>query len=289
MSSRTVFLVAFWLFAGAILFSLSGALLLNYAPAAATTALTWIAQHLGPTLDALIKGPTWLYMALLPVLGLALYWDELGPVRSFAFLAAGCVIGGGAELLGTTTGFPFGAYAYNEMLGAKIAGHVPYFIPPSWYAIAIVSLDLARRTGVGRAGRVALVAVLMVLWDVALDPAMNFAFPFWTYDIPSGANVFTAGLFFGMPLVNWGGWLLVSALIGLAYEWMGGLRAEPSPFVATWGPRLYALNTLFAVGVCFAYRVPLAGLVGLVGLAAAFGLLRLVRARTEASPRPVAA
>ena len=281
MSSRTVFLVAFGLFAGAILFSLSGALLLNFAPAAATTALAWIADTLGPTLDALIKGPTWMYMALLPILGMALYWDELGPARSFAFLAAGCVIGGGAELLGTTTGFPFGPYAYNEMLGAKIAGHVPYFIPPSWYAIALVSLDLARRTGAGRWGRIALVATLMVLWDVALDPAMNYAFPFWTYGIE--------GPFFGMPWINWVGWFLTSALIALAYEGMGGLRPEPSPFVAVWGPRLYALNTLFAVGVCFVYRVPLAGVVGLVGLAAAFGLLRLVRSRTDASPRAVAA
>lgn len=271
MSSRSVFLVAFGLFVTAIVFSLSGASLLQFAPNTARTALEWIAQNLGPTLDMLIKGPTWLYMALLPVLGVALYWRELGPAKSFAFLVIGSLIGGGAELLGTTTGFPFGAYEYNEMLGAKFAGHVPYFIPPSWYAISIVSLDLARRTGAGRWGRIALVAALMVLWDVALDPAMNYAFPFWTY----GAE----GPFFGMPWVNWGGWLLTSALIGLAYEWMGGLNAEPTSFVERWGPRFYALNTLFAVGICFVYKVPLAGVAGLIGLAAAFGLIAGLKAR----------
>ncbi|MEO0557170.1 MAG: bisanhydrobacterioruberin hydratase CruF [Bacteroidota bacterium] len=282
MSSRTVFLIAFGLFTGAIVFSLSGAFLLQFAPTTANAALVWIADNIGPTLDMLIKGPTWLYMALLPVLGMALYWRELGPARSFAFLLVGSVIGGGAELLGTTTGFPFGAYEYNEMLGAKFAGHVPYFIPPSWYAISIVSLDLARRTGVNRWGRVALVAVLMVLWDVALDPAMNYAFPFWTYGIE--------GAFFGMPWVNWAGWLLTSAVIALAYEMLGGLNGAPTPFVERWGPRFYALNTLFAVGICFAYKVPLAGLAGLAALAAAFGLLAALKARFGAAvPRTVAA
>ncbi|GAB5534581.1 MAG: carotenoid biosynthesis protein [Rubricoccaceae bacterium] len=275
MSSRSVFLVAFGLFTAAIVFSLSGASLLQFAPNTARTALEWIAQTLGPTLDMLIKGPTWLYMALLPVLGVALYWRELGPTKSFAFLVIGSLIGGGAELLGTTTGFPFGAYEYNDMLGAKIAGHVPYFIPPSWYAIAIVSLDLARRTGVNRLGRVALVAILMVLWDVALDPAMNNAFPFWNYGVE--------GAFFGMPWVNWAGWLLTSALIALAFEWIGGLTAQPSPFVERWGPRVYALNTLFSVGICFVYGLPLAGVIGLVGLAAAFGLIAGLKARTGAS------
>ena len=275
MSSRTVFLAAFGLFTASIVFSLSGAFLLQFAPVAANTALTWIAENIGPTLDMLIKGPTWVYMAVLPLLGVALYWRELGPAKSLAFLALGSLIGGGAELLGTTTGFPFGPYEYNEMLGAKIAGHVPYFIPPSWYAISIVSLDLARRTGINRWGRIALVAVLMVLWDVALDPAMNYAFPFWTYGIE--------GPFFGMPWVNWGGWLLTSAVIGLAYELLGGLNTEPEPFVERWGPRVYALNTLFAVGICFAYKVPLAGVAGLVGLAAAFGLLAILKARSGTS------
>ena len=282
MSSRTVFLIAFGLFAGAIAFSLSGASLLQFAPASANMALTWIAETTGVTLEMLIKGPTWVYMSLLPILVATLYWTELGPAKSLAFFALGCLIGGGAELLGTTTGFPFGPYEYNEMLGAKIAGHVPYFIPPSWYAIALVSLDLARRTGVNRWGRIALVAVLMVLWDVALDPAMNMAFPFWTYGIE--------GPFFGMPWVNWAGWLLTSAVIGLAFELLGGLNDAPSPHVERWGPRVYALNTLFSVGICFAYGLPLAGLAGLVGLAAAFGLIAVLRARFHGSPsRAVAA
>ena len=259
------------------MFSLAGAALLNFFPAQAGTALNAIAQTTGLSLEDLIKLPTWLNMAMLPIIAFALYLDEIGWARSIGFVVAGCAIGAGAELIGTQTGFPFGPYSYGDFLGAKIAGHVPWLIPPSWYAISIVSLDLARRLGLGRWGRIGGVALFMVLWDVALDPAMNHAFPFWKYDV--------GGVFFGMPLVNWAGWTLTSVLIGLAYEAIGGLREAPRPFVRTWAPRFYALNSAFSIGVCVVYKAPLAGLAGLVGLAFA---LALVRWRTPSAPRPVA-
>ena len=273
MSAHRVFLVALALFVGSVVFSLAGAALLNFFPVQAATALAVIADVTGLTLEDLIKLPTWVNMAMLPVIAFALYLPELGWPKSLAFLAVGCVVGAAAELIGTQTGFPFGPYSYGDFLGAKIAGHVPWLIPPSWYAISIVSLDLGRRLGLGRAGRVGAVALFMVLWDVALDPAMNHAFPFWKYD--------AGGVFFGMPLVNWAGWALTSALIAVGYEALGGLRAAPSRFVGAWAPRFYAVNSLFSVGVCFVYKAPLAGLVGLAGLAVAFGILW---ARRDAAP-----
>ena len=277
MTSHRVFLVALALFVGSVVFSLAGAALLNFFPVQAATALGVIADVTGLTLADLIKIPTWVNMAMLPVIAFALYLPELGWPRSLAFLAVGCVVGAAAELVGTQTGFPFGPYSYGDFLGAKIAGHVPWLIPPSWYAVSIVSLDLGRRLGLGRAGRVGAVALFMVLWDVALDPAMNHAFPFWKYEV--------GGVFFGMPLVNWAGWALTSALIAVGYEALGGLRAAPGPFVDVWAPRFYAVNSLFSVGVCFVYRAPLAGLAGLAGLAVALGVLWL---RRDAAPPPAA-
>ena len=281
MTPRRVFLVAFWVFTASIVFSILGTLAL-FVPA--------VAEFFRPYMTGLVQAPTWLYMGLLPVLSLSLYWRELGPARSVAFFVVGSVIGATAELVGTQTGFPFGAYAYEHWLGPKIAGHVPYFIPPSWYALSIVSLDLARRFGLGRWGRIGATAVLMVVWDVSLDPAMNEAFPFWTYAIPDGAGAFTAGLYFGMPLVNWAGWLLTSALIAAAYEFgLGGLDEAPGPFVRTWAPPLYALNLLFPIAVCFLYGLPWAGVVGLLALAAVMLLLRRAEGRRvgRAAPLPV--
>lgn len=274
MTHRRLFLLAFGLFVGSVVFSLAGAFLLNYAPGPAGVALAAIAETTGLTLDMLIKLPTWINMGMLPVIAASLYWGELGPARSLAFVAVGSLIGASAELIGTQTGFPFGPYSYGDFLGAKIAGHVPWLIPPSWYAISIVSLDLGRRLGLGRWGRVGAVALFMVLWDVALDPAMSHAFPFWKYDV--------GGVFFGMPLVNWAGWALTSAVIAIGYEFLlGGLRPAPNAFVARWAPVFYATNTLFSVGVCLAYRVPLAAVPGLLGLALVWGLLR---ARRGAAP-----
>ncbi len=250
-----LFLVVLALFAGAILFSVAGTVLLNFFPEQAAVALGWIAEHLGLSLDALIKGPTWVYMALLPVLTLLLYLPDLGWKRSLMFLLWGSAVGAAAELFGTQTGIPFGAYAYGDYLGPKIAGHVPWLIPPSWYAVSLLSYDLARRLKLGRAVTLAWGAGFMVLWDVALDPAMSQAFPFWSYG--------TDGFFFGMPLSNWAGWFVTSLVIVWGYDrLLGGLRSAPA-----WAPALYGLNVLFPVLVCLLYGLPLAGVFGTAALA----------------------
>ena len=49
-----------------------------------------------------------------------------------------------SELLGTSTGFPFGHYSYLSGLGYKIAGLVPFTIPLSWFYVGCVSYLLAR-------------------------------------------------------------------------------------------------------------------------------------------------
>ncbi len=280
--ARRAFVVAFGLFLGAVAFSLAGSALVSFSPGPAAASIGWFSEHLGMTYDDLVKGPTWAYMALLPLLSLLLYLPELGWARSLGFLAWGSAVGAAAELVGTNTGVPFGHYSYGPWLGAKIAGDVPYFIPPSWYALSIVSLDLARRLGLGRAGRVLAVGAFMVLWDVALDPAMNHAFPFWQYRAD--------GVFFGMPLVNWAGWFATSAVIALGYEtFLGGLANAPDAFVRAWGPRHYAANLLFSAAICFIYSAPVAGLVGLGALGVVLGLLWWRGERRAEPARAVAA
>ena len=275
------FAVAFGVFVGSILFSVAGTLLLSFFPTEAAVALGWIAQHLGISLVDMVQGSTWAYMALMPLLTLLLYLPALGLRRSLLFLLWGSVLGATAELVGTQTGFPFGAYAYSDLLGAKIAGHVPWFIPPSWYAMSLLSYDLAGRVGLGRWGRVATAAVFMVLWDVALDPAMtagaHSGWSFWSY--PGG------GVFFGMPLVNWVGWLATSLVIVWGYDrLLGGLRYAPR-----WAPLLYAVNVLFPVFICFAYGAALAGVLGLVALAVVLGLVGLRRPASPVARPPVSA
>ena len=255
-----MFRIAFWAFAATIAFAIAGTLALFIPP---------VRDFFLPYYDSLVNTPTWVYMVLLPVMPLALYWDSLGAGRSIAFFLIASVIGAGSELLGTNTGFPFGEYVYTDRLGAKILGDVPYVIPTSWYAVGLVAYDLAGRLGWGRIGRVLGMAALMVVWDVALDPAMNQGggtFVFWTY--PDG------GAFYGMPWVNWFGWAFTSAVIAIGFELAGGLPERASDLRRRFAMPVYVLNVVFPISICFLYGLPWAGVIATVVLGLSLAVIR---------------
>lgn len=272
-SSRRIFQATFWLFVASIGFAVAGTLLLKLFPSTG--------RVFAPYMEQLVNGPTLTYMALLPMLSFTLFFDTLGWKRSVAFVLVGSLLGASAELLGTTTGIPFGEYSYTTRLGPLILGHVPWFIPLSWYALSILCYDLARRIYSSKLARVLAVAVFMILWDVSLDPAMNQGggtFVFWAY--PEG------GAFFGMPWSNWIGWFVTSALIGVGFEALGGLGEKPDAFEMRWSPILYSLHLLFPISVCLLYGLPLAGLIGFVALCIPLTLLWL---KQRVSRRNIAA
>ncbi|MEM8556529.1 MAG: carotenoid biosynthesis protein [Bacteroidota bacterium] len=286
-----LFRVCFALFTASIVFSLAGTLVLQLIPSAT--------GFFAPYMESLIKAPTWTYMAMLPLLTFLLYLPVLGWGRSVGFLLVGSLIGAAAELAGTTTGLPFGPYMYTTWLGAKIAGHVPWFIPPSWYAVSVVCYDLAQRMRFGTVGTLVGGALLMVIWDVALDPAMSKAFPFWIYPAtvpPALADTFVAdafgwlfvGVFFGMPLMNWVGWFVTSLLIMLAYRYLfGGIPEEGGDARYPWAAAFFALNMIFPMFVSLLYGVPRAAFIGALALVAPFVLIRL--RREDETPAPIPA
>ncbi|WP_022834898.1 bisanhydrobacterioruberin hydratase CruF [Salisaeta longa] len=266
----------FWLFVGSIAFSVMGLLLLRLFPS--------VMQFFGPMYTKLVKSPTWTYMTLLAVMPLLMYGASLGWKRMTFIAAWGCIIGGASELIGTTGVFtpggfvfPFGAYEYTHWLGAKIAGHVPYFIPPSWFAMSIVSLDLARRVADTRWAAVAWGTLFMVLWDVSLDPAMSRAFPFWTYGVD--------GFYYGMPLSNWFGWAGVTFVILVGYEYLGGGLDK----LSRWAPAVYALNCLFPLAICLLQGLYVAALVGAAATALPFVIIWKVRGTPTLSMTPAQA
>ena len=247
-------------FVGAMAFSIAGSLLLRVYPASMAL--------FGPYYATLVKLPTWTYMAILPVLPMLMFAPALGWKRMLAVAVAGSVIGGASELLGTTTGFPFGAYAYTMWLGPKILDHVPYFIPPSWFALSIACFVMASRITTHTGRRILIATVFMVLWDVSLDPAMSRAFPFWTY--PGG------GFFYGMPLSNWAGWFVVSLVIMCAYA----LLLRGKPLQHAWTPSYYALNCLFPLALSLVYGLYGAVAIGLVATAIPLAATYRDRSRT---------
>lgn len=152
-----------------------------------------------------------------------------------------------SELIGTGTGWPFGNYAYTDLLGPKAAGHVPWSIPASWFYMGFASYLLGsaiiERFGVKReflwsclAG-----AWLLVAWDLVLDPAMaheSLRLKFWTWD--------EHGPYFGMPVKNFVGWTVTAFLFMLLsrFAWRGAANLRTSllaPLV------VFAANLLFAI------------------------------------------
>ncbi|WAL62073.1 gamma-carotene 1'-hydroxylase CruF [Thermocoleostomius sinensis] len=147
---------------------------------------------------------------LLGTIAVAIYaYRMLGWRNWLTFMLPAVLISLSSELLGTSTGFPFGDYSYLSGLGYKIAGLVPFTIPLSWFYLGFSSYVLAR-AGLGRlfanrpwlwqVSAIALGALLLTSWDFVLDPAMSqTAMPFWYWHQP--------GAFFGMPYQNFAGWL----------------------------------------------------------------------------------
>ena len=155
---------------------------------------------------------------ILGVAAVAIYaYRTVGLWQWLTFMVPAVFLSLSSELLGTSTGFPFGEYSYLSGLGYKIAGLVPFTIPLSWFYLGFVCYLLARagleasvETGnkvswLRHIGAIALGAMLLTSWDFVLDPAMSQAtVPFWFWGQP--------GAFFGMPYQNFAGWMGTGAL-----------------------------------------------------------------------------
>jgi len=151
---------------------------------------------------------------LLGAAAVAIYaYRTLGLWHWLTFMLPAAFLSLGSELLGTSTGFPFGHYGYLNGLGYKIAGLVPFTIPLSWFYLGFVSYLIARvgleaaqaPSWLRGAGAITLGALLLTSWDFVLDPAMSqTAVPFWEWQQP--------GAFFGMPYQNFAGWMGTGAL-----------------------------------------------------------------------------
>ncbi len=266
VETTPLFTAVIVLFVASIAFSLLGFVLLGFAP----RIIAWA----GPLLPWFMRVPTWIYMLGLPVLAALMYMPELGWRRTLLFVVFASGVGLTAELLGTRAGVPFGAYRYTSFLDPKLFGEVPVLIPLSWFGVSIISYDLAGRLGLGRIGRIGAAALILTLWDVALDPAMSRGFPVWRWEVD--------GPYYGMPLVNWAGWLVTGVVISAGYAALGFDRfARPS----RWAEPVWIINGIFPVGVCAIQGLGVAALVG--ALAITLPVLAIRRRQPVAVPAPL--
>ncbi|HEY7652835.1 MAG TPA: carotenoid biosynthesis protein [Methylomirabilota bacterium] len=152
---------------------------------------------------------------------------DLGRTRTLAFLSWGGGVALVAELVSTRVGVPFGLYHYTGATrGAELfLENVPFFSPLSFPFLAYASFCLARRalgtawasTLTGRARAVLVSGALMMLLDVVIDPLAVRGGRWFLGHIfyyPGG------GLYFGVPVSNFLGWLAVGWLTVGGAVWL---------------------------------------------------------------------
>jgi uncharacterized membrane protein len=188
-----------------------------------------------------------------------------------------------SELLGTSTGFPFGHYHYLSGLGYKIAGLVPFTIPLSWFYIGFSAYVIAR-AGLETfaipqllkyVGAIGFGSLLLTSWDFVLDPAMSqTTMPFWVWEQP--------GAFFGMPYENFAGWFGTGVVFMTAATFIWRLKPLTLPHTQLGLPlAIYLGNFAFATITSIAAGIYIPILLGLV-----LGILPLMIFYQMATTRP---
>jgi putative membrane protein len=192
---------------------------------------------------------------------------DLGWRRSLLFGGWTFAVAWTAEFLSTRIGIPFGLYHYTGTTRDQelFLSNVPFFDSLSFVFLAYASYCLARialRRATGP-GVVLLAAVAMMLLDVVIDPLAvrgDRWFLGRIFFYPDG------GVFYGVPLSNFVGWVVVGALAVGGFV-LGSRRPVGSPIA---GAGLYYGVLVFNLAVAWWIGEP--GVLAL-GLAAHLSVL----------------
>lgn len=168
-------------------------------------------------------------VVLLAACAVAFAAGAWGLRRALAAFGAAVLTGYAAELVGLLTGFPFGEYGYGDVLQPQLGG-VPVVVALAWGGMGLAAYAVAVAVAPAGWARVCVGAGALTAWDLFLDPQM-VRLGLWTWA--------EHGFYRGIPLSNFAGWLLVSALVMVVVGRVGG-DAEP-------GRGLLALYTAMAV------------------------------------------
>jgi uncharacterized membrane protein len=216
----------------------------------------------------LLRPYVFLFLAAFVAAGVA----DLGARRTLAFGALVWPLAWLAEFSSTRTGVPFGLYHYTGATRGQelFIADVPFMDSLSFTFLAYAAFCLARATlrarGAGTPAVVLLAGVLMMLLDVVIDPIAvrgDRWFLGRIFYYPDG------GLYFGVPLSNFVGWMVVGwAGVG-GYGWLtarrrpAASRAEAArPVGADEGFDRYGTRVWPGIGLYYAVLVFNLGITG---------------------------
>ena len=118
----------------------------------------------------------------------------------------------GIELVGITTGWPYGEFSYGIDLGPMVAGvplGLPLFFLPLVLNAYLLSLLLVGRQQARRPIRLLAAVGIVIAIDLVLDPGA-VGLGFWAY--------LQGGGYYGVPASNFVGWALSGTVAVLAIE-----------------------------------------------------------------------
>lgn len=171
-------------------------------------ALMWLAQVVTPLFDRGERQlPTTVVVILLAGAAACATAAAVGWRRAGLAVLAATAVGFAVEAVGTRTGLPFGEYRYTEELQPQVLG-VPVVVALAWAGMGLPAWAVAGRLVGSTSARIGVGAVALTGWDLFLDPQM-VAEGYWAW--PGG------GAYRGIPLSNFAGWLVVSALLMAAF------------------------------------------------------------------------
>ena len=158
-----------------------------------------------------IRGTVWLAFVLIH--GSRRYgWETL-----FIFSGITLFVSWSAETVALSSGFPFGDYYYTGLLGARI-GAVPMAVLAAYFVAGYLAWTMSTLflgelgTGIKRRNLFlvpVLAGVLMVMWDLCLDPIKSAIEGAWVWE--------GGGAYHGVPIANFLGWFLTVFVICLLF------------------------------------------------------------------------
>jgi putative membrane protein len=162
----------------------------------------------------------------------------LGWQRTLVFFGLTVAITWSYEHIGVETGLIYGTYHYTDALGVKL-GNVPIIIPIAWFMMVYPSYIIANLIGSGRTmsrgynnSKTPIVqilrlsflsAVIMTAWDLVVDPYLSGPTEkAWIWENGGGQ-------YFGVPLHNFGGWILTTFTIYLLFRLLSERMLQALP------------------------------------------------------------
>ena len=181
-----------------------------------------------------VEMPAWAhYISGINVILFALpaFWATsrwLGPRDAIILFAVLGVSALTIETAAIITGFPYGHFGYSDLLGYRLFGYVPWTVALAWTPLLLAAYVVARRTLENLPLRIIAVALILVVFDLVLDPGA-VRLGFWQY---AGG-----GEFYGVPVSNFVGWIFSGAIGAVVMEiftaWRRPLLPVPAQMISS--------------------------------------------------------